>query len=707
MGERAEPPVAPKRAVHHELHGVRWTDDWHWLRQKDDPEVIALLEAENAHTDACMVHTKELQERLFQEMRSRIQETDASVPVHRDEWLYVSRTEEGKQYSRFCRAPFAGNEARFQGTSEGTTDWAQPLAGETVILDQNLLAEGKEYHSLGLLAISIDHRRLAFSEDFAGDETYTLRFLDLGTGEFLADRIENVGSGGCWSADGRHFFYLVLDAAHRPYQLWRHRMGTAQSEDVKVHQEDDERFLLGISLSRSRRFLMLECSSHVTSEVRLLRADDAEGVFRLVAPREHQVEYSLEDLEDRWYVLTNADGARNFKLMTAPLERPEREHWQEFLAHREDVFLEGITAFRRHLVREERARGDSRLVVHDFVSQAEFTIDGEEPCSDLWVDQNPTYDTTELRYGYQSLKTPRSTYEIDLVTRERRLLKRVPVLGEFRREDYVTERRWAKAADGAEIPISLIRRADLEEGPWPCLLYGYGSYGINVDPYFSHFRLSILDRGMVFAIAHVRGSSFLGRQWYESAKLEHKQRTFDDFVACAEHLIAEGVTAPERLGIEGGSAGGMLMGAVLNARPELFRCVLALVPFVDCVNTMLDTSLPLTVPEFDEWGDPRDERMFHAIRAYAPYENVRAVELPAVFVRSGLNDPRVQYWEPTKWVQKLRDVASGGPVLLRTHMGAGHGGASGRYDAWREAAEEFAFLLDRLGLGEREPVYVT
>lgn len=688
------PPVAKRLPHERSVHGRISEDPWFWLRDRDDPDVVAYLEAENAFTGARTAHTEALQERLFEEIRSRVQETDLSVPVRKGSWWYYTRTEEGREYPISCRRAAVGPERAYD---EG--------AAEQVVLDQNVEAADHEYFSLGVFDVSLDHRLLAYAVDTTGGERHHLRFRDLDTGEDLPDEIADVYYGSAWAADHRHLFYVRPDDAMRPHQLWRHRLGSPTTDDVLVHQEDDERFFLGIDLTKDERFLVLHLGSKVTDECRILEAGDPTGAFRVVEPRRQDVEYGIEHHGDRFFVVTNADGAENFKLVEAPEATPGRAHWREVVPHRPDVKLSGIDVFTDHLLLFERAGGLQRIRVRRLSDGAEHTIDQPEAVGTATGSANPEFDTTVVRYSYQSMVTPPSVFAYDLDDRHRELLKQQPVLGGYDPERYVTERLWVPSEGGVEVPVSLVSRRDRpRDRPGPALLYGYGSYEASMDPYFSSIRLSLLDRGFVFAIAHIRGGGEMGRRWYLDGKLLNKRHTFTDFVAVAGHLCREGWTTPAQLAIRGGSAGGLLMGAVVNEAPAQFGAVVAEVPFVDCLNTILDPSLPLTVLEWEEWGNPLESvEYFDYIRGYAPYENVEARAYPAMLVTAGLNDPRVSYWEPAKWVAKLRatafsDRTDDHRLLLKTEMGAGHMGPSGRYNAWRDEAFVLSWVLDTLGV---------
>jgi oligopeptidase B len=670
-------PVAKRVRVERTIHGETMGDDYAWLRDRDDPDTIRYLEAENAHTQAAMAPTADLQAQLFEEIKSRIQETDLTVPVRKGGWWYYTRTVEGKQYPVHCR--------RRSYEDDGT---------EQVLLDSNELAGSSDYFSLGIFDVSPDHRWLAYSTDFDGDEVHTVRFRDLETGADLADTIPNTSYGSAWAADNATLFYTTLDHAKRPHRVWRHRLGTTASDDVIVLEEPDERFFAGVQTTRSEAFVVIDLQSKITSEAHVIDAAAPTEPPRVVAPRRQGVEYRVEHHGDRFYVLTN-DEAENFRLMAAPVDAPGRDHWAEVIAHDPAVRLEDVDAFAHHLLVSFRRDGLTGLRVIDLDAGDTHDVTFAEPVYTVGPGHNPEFDTDTIRFGYTSLVTPASTYDYDLRTRERSLLKQVPVLGGYDPDDYESEREWAVADDGARVPISLVRRKGTPtDGSAPCLLYGYGSYEITIDPWFSHARLSLLDRGFVFAIAHIRGGGEMGRHWYEDGKLLAKRNTFTDFIACARHLVDRGDTSPDRLVARGGSAGGLLMGAVANMAPELFAAIVAEVPFVDVVTTMLDPSLPLTVIEWEEWGNPEVESEYRAMREYSPYDNVAAHGYPAILVTAGLNDPRVSYHEPAKWVAKLRATKTDDrPLLLKTELGAGHGGPSGRYDAWRDEAFILAFVL--------------
>jgi oligopeptidase B len=676
-------PQAPTRPTPLTHHGDTRVDDWYWLREKDNPEVIALLEAENEHTAAFMSGTEQLQKDLFAEFTSRIQETDLSVPVRKGQWWYYSRTVEGQQYGIHCRKRDEG------GVAAGE---------EIVLLDENITADGTEFFSLGTFDIDPTGRRLAYSTDTDGSEIFTMRIRDLDTLTDLDDVIEDTHYSSAWSRDGSVLFYTRQDATKRPYQVWRHIVGSPDADEL-IQQEDDERFFVGVGNSKTDDYIMISMGSSLTTEIHILRADEPLGSFAVVEPRVQGVEYGLSHHRgesDVFYVLTN-ENSPNFKLMTTPADSPGRANWTDVVPHRDDVKLDGVESFAHHLVLSERAEGIARIAIVDLATGVHSVMTQPETVYTAGPSGNAEFDSRILRYGYTSFVTPRSVYEYDLVTGERTLLKQQPVLGDYDPADYTTERTWARAADGTQIPVSLVHRSDRARDGGPALLYGYGSYEISVDPAFSSLRLSLLDRGFVFAIAHVRGGGDLGRLWYEQGKFLAKRNTFTDFISVAEHLISEGYTAPETLIARGGSAGGLLMGAVTNLRPDLFAGIVAEVPFVDVLTTMLDPSLPLTVHEYEEWGNPEDPQYYDYLKSYSPYDNVAKAGYPTMLVTAGLNDPRVSYWEPAKWVQKLRQNNLGdSAIVLKTEMGAGHGGPSGRYDSWKDEAFVYAFMLERV-----------
>ncbi len=677
------PPIATVKPVEFVNHGDRRVDSYYWLRERDNPETIAYLEAENAYTSASMAHTDGLQKTLFAEMKGRIKETDESVPVEKSGFFYYRRTEEGKQYAIYCR-------------KAGSLD-----APEQVLLDLNREAEGKKYMRLGNFAVSPDQRLLAYGLDDNGSENYTLRIKNLETGELLPDVVTKTYYGLEWSNDNSALYYTVLDAAMRPHKLFRHQLGSDPSTDELLFHEPDESFFLSLHKTKSECFVILHLHSAVTQEVHLLDADDPNAQHRVVQPRIHQMEYNVEHHRDaagneKLYITTNWE-AENFRVMTAPVDAPGRENWREFIPHRPAVKVDRVEAFRDFLVIHEREAGLRQIRVQNAQSGAHHRIEQPEPVYTVGSSENPNYDSRVLRYGYTSLVSPPTVFDYAMDSRQREMKKQDEVKG-YNPDDYRSERVWATASDGTQVPVSLVYPKGIAlDGSSPTLLYGYGSYGYSIDPGFNSSRVSLLQRGFVFAIAHIRGGGEMGRAWKEKGKFLHKKNTFTDFIAAAEHLIAAGFTRPEKLAAMGGSAGGLLMGAVVNLRPDLFRAVAAHVPFVDVINTMLDPTIPLTVIEWEEWGNPADPEFYSYMKSYSPYDNVEAKAYPAILATAGLNDPRVQYWEPAKWVALLRTrKTDDNPLLLKTNMGAGHGGASGRYDYLEETAFEYAFLIDQV-----------
>ena len=668
--EISNPPVAPKFPQARTVHSETVIDNWFYLRDRENPATIPWLEAENRFTQASTAHLEPLRQELYAEMVGRIQETDVSVPWKSGRWQYYSRTEQGRQYSISCRKGADGI--------------------EKILLDGNALAEGHDYLSLAFDHVSPDGNLLAYAVNTDGAEVYTLRFRDLQTGDDLPGELTGVYYSASWASDSLTFFFTTLDETKRPWRLWKCTAGSPTAPEL-VFEEPDARFNVAIDRTRSNQYLLLTLASHTTSEVWYTPGTGV-GSFLRIQERRQDVEYYISHQGEHFYMRTNENG-RNFRLLRAPVTAPAP--WQEVIAHRLGASVEGMDAFAGHLVITERVGGLKRLRVINTATEEQHTVAFDEPAYTFFEERNEEYSTSLFRFTYSSLTTPRSVFDYNMATRERTLLKRYAVLGGFDSANYVSERLQAVSHDGTLVPISVVYRKGFEcNGKSPLYLYGYGSYGIVTDPAFSPERISLLDRGFVFAIAHIRGSGDMGRLWYEDGKLGHKKNTFLDFIACAEHLVANNYTSPERLAIAGGSAGGLLMGAVTNLRPDLFHTVVAHVPFVDVVNTMLDDTLPLTVTEYEEWGNPNVAADYACIRSYAPYENVVPARYPNILATAGLNDPRVPYWEPAKWVAKLRDNNLGTSViLLKTQMGAGHGGPSGRYEKLKEKAFEFAFIL--------------
>jgi oligopeptidase B len=674
-----EPPVARKVPRIDLVHGEARQDEYFWLRRKDDAEVTACLEAENAYTEAVMKPTEAFQEALYQEMLARIKEDDQTVPYRRGAHFYYSRTEKGKQYPILCRKT---------GSLE---------AREEVTLDLNVLAEGHAFLSLGAYTVSDDGHLLTYTLDFTGFREYTLSVKDLRTGELLPERIDKVASVA-WAGDSATLLYVTEDHAKRPHRLYLHRLGTA-AEDPLLYEETNELFRLHVARSRSRAWVVATSGSFTSTEVRCLPAGRPTAPWTVILPREKDHEYYVDHGGDLFYIRTNGDGRRNFRLVTAPADDPRPGRWTELIPHREDVMLEDVDVFGDHYVVHEREDGLIRLRVTALRDQASHHVDFPEPAYEISSEPNPEFVTTRYRFRYQSLVTPSSVYDWDMVGRELILLKRTEVLGGYDPARYRSERVHATAPDGTRIPVSLVVRADTpRDGTSPMLLSGYGAYGMPYPVTYSSNRLSLLDRGAGYAIAHVRGGGELGKRWHDGGRMLAKRNTFTDFIAAAEFLIASGYTASDRLVIEGGSAGGLLVGAVLNLRPELFRAAVLRVPFVDLINTMLDESLPLTVGEFEEWGSPKLREHYDRMKTYCPYTNIAPRRYPAILVKTSLNDSQVMYWEPAKYVAKLRATKTDdNPLLFKIDMDAGHGGASGRYNALRELAFDYAFLLTQVG----------
>ncbi len=665
-------------------------DNYYWLKEKQNPEVISYLEAENNYTNNLMAHTEPLQEKLYNEMVARIKETDLSVPILLGDYYYYYRTEEGKQYRIYCRK---------KGSLE---------ADEEILLNLNELAVGKNYLDLGAYKISPDQKMLGYSIDEDGSEEYTIYFKNLETGELLTDQITSTYYALEWANDNKTIFYTTMDHAKRPDKLHRHILGTSQSDDQLIYQEQDEKFWLYISKTKSKQYLFLTLESNVTSEVRYLKSNNPTGKFRTIHPRQQDMEYSVYHHAKKFYIRTN-DEAINFKLMEVAVRNPAKKYWKETIAHTEPIMLSGIDMFKDHMVVYERNNGLTKIRIRNFINNDEYYIEFPEPVFTVYGTSNHEFNTNKLRFSYMSMVTPKSVYDYDMSDKSRNLLKQTEVLGGYNPEYYQSERIFAKASDGTLIPISLVykKRTGVDkdrinkDGDNCLWLYGYGSYGSSMDPYFSSNRISLLDRNMIYAIAHVRGGGEMGRRWYEQGKYLNKKNTFTDFIACAEHLVKEKYTKPEKMVASGGSAGGLLMGAVLNMRSDLFKAAIAAVPFVDVVTTMLDSTIPLTVTEFEEWGNPYNEDFYWYMKSYSPYDNVKLQPYTNILITAGLNDPRVQYWEPAKWTAKLRAAKTDdNRLLLKTNMGAGHMGYSGRYDYLKDVAFRDAFMLDMLGMLE-------
>jgi oligopeptidase B len=673
-------PPPPAKMVPHTtpIHGDLLVDNYFWLREKTNPDVIAYLEAENAYTEAVMKPTLPFQAALYKEMLGRIKQTDLSVPYRLGDYFYYTRTETGKQYPIHCRK---------RGSLDGK---------EEVTVDLNELAKGQKFLSMAAHVVSDDGNLLAYSTDVTGFREYTLYVKDLRTGELLPDRIKKVGAV-MWAADNKTLFYVTEDAAKRPYRLYRHTLGG--KDDELVLEEKDELYRLGARRTRDRKYIITGATSSNTTEFRYLPSDQPTAAPRLILAREEKHEYHVDHRDGLFYIRTNK-GAKNFRLVTAPVNDPQPKNWKEVIAHRPDVLLENVDLFENHGVVLERSQALPRLRILDLGKGTEHTVAMPEPIYSVMPNANPEYKTKVFRFGYQSLVTPQSIYDYDMDSRKQTLLKRTEVLGNYEPSEYVSERIWTTAKDGTRIPISLVyKKSTSKDGTHPLLLYGYGSYGSSMQITFAPQRLSLLDRGVIYAMAHIRGGRDLGKEWHDQGKMLNKRNTFTDFIACADHLVAQKYTSRDRLAIEGGSAGGLLIGAVLNFRPDVCKVAILNVPFVDVINTMLDASLPLTIQEYLEWGNPNIKQEYEYIKTYCPYTNLAAKNYPAMLVRTSLNDSQVMYWEPAKYVAKLRSLKTDENVLLfKCNMAAGHGGASGRYDALKETAFTYAFLLNELGI---------
>ena len=673
------PPVARREPKVDVIHGDTRVDDYHWLRRKNDPEVLAYLRAENAYADALLEPTEAFRESLYKEILARIKEDDRTPPYRRGRFFYYARTETGKQYPIHCRS-------------------AERIdAPEQVTLDLNRLAEGHAFLSLGAYEVSDDGRLLAYTLDFTGFREYTLYVKDVATGALLPDRIERVAAVA-WTAEPGTLFYVTEDHAKRPYRLWRHRLGEPAERDTLVFEEPDELFRVGVWRARSLAYVFAASASHTSGETRFVPAATPDGAWRLIAPREHDHEYHVDHRGDRFYIRTNGGGRRNFRLVVAPVDDPGPDRWTELIPHRDDVMLDDHDVFADHYVVHEREDGLVHLRVTDLRGDAWHRVTFPETAYDVDAEHNPEFAVPTYRFRYQSMVTPASVFEYDMATRARKLLKQTEVLGGFDPTRYRTERIHAVAPDGTRVPISLVALKDApRDGGGPMLLAGYGAYGYPYPVTFSSSRLSLLERGVTVAIAHVRGGGELGKRWHDEGRMLAKRNTFTDFVAVADHLVRERYTAHDRLVIEGGSAGGLLVGAVLNLRPDLCHAAVLRVPFVDVINSMLDESLPLTVGEFEEWGNPKIREHYVYMKSYCPYTNLGPHRYPPLLIRASIHDSQVMYWEPAKYVAKLRATAQAGPVLLKVNLEAGHGGASGRYDALQETALDYAFVLTQLG----------
>jgi len=675
-----KPPVARVLPKELTIHGDTRIDPYYWMNEKENPDVKAYLDQENSYTGFIMKHTDDLQNTLYQEIVGRIKQSDTSVPYRLNGFYYYSRFEKGKEYPIYCRkAESIENE-------------------EEILLDVNVLAKGYSYFDIGSMKISSDNKLLAYSVDTVSRRIYDIFTKNLETGELLKDKISGTSGNLDWANDNRTIFYTTRDETLRPCKIWRHMLGNDSSRDQLVFHENDEAFYTSVYKSKSKKFIIIGSYSTLNSEYRLIKADNPEDEFVVFYPRTEKLEYYLAHFGDKFYIRTNYK-ARNFRLMETQQENSDISCWKEIIPHRDEVLLEDFELFENYLAILEREQGQTRIHLTDWKFNSNYYIPFDEDVYLTYFSNNPEFETDIIRIGYTSLTTPTSIYDFNMQTGERELLKRQEVVGKYEPSDYKAERLWTKASDDARVPISLVYRKDLkQDGKNPLLLYGYGSYGNSIDPYFSSVRLSLLDRGFIFAIAHVRGGEELGRKWYESGKLLNKKNTFKDFINCAEYLIELEYTSKEKMAIMGGSAGGLLIGAVINMAPGLFRAAVAAVPFVDVVTTMLDETIPLTTGEYDEWGNPRNEEYYRYMLSYSPYDNVKNQQYPALLITTGFHDSQVQYWEPAKWIAKIRTRnESRLPVLLHTNMDYGHSGASGRFERYRETALEFAFIIDCVG----------
>ncbi len=678
------PPVAkiiPKELT---AHGHTRIDNYYWLNQRDNPEVMAYLEAENAYKETVMAHTKDFQEKLFNEIVGRIKQTDMSVPYKDQGYYHYIRFEEEGEYPIYCRKK------------------ENLEAKEEIVLNVNEMAKGHDFFNVAGYSTSSSNNLIAYGVDTVSRRLYTLYFRDLTTGEAFDDQILNTSGRAAWANDNKTVFYALKDTTTlRPYKIMKHVLGTDPSQDKEIYVEDDETFNIGVYKTKSKKYMIIAAYQSLSTEYRFLDADNPDGEFKIIQPRERDHEYSMDHFQDKFYIHTNLD-AKNFRLMETPVNKTTKENWKEVIPHRDDVLLQGFEIFKNHLVLSERKNGLTQIRIIKWADKSEHYLDFGEEAYLAYISMNPDFDTHLLRYGYTSLTTPNSTYDYDMNTREKTLLKREEVVGDFNPDDYVTERHYATARDDTKVPLALVYRKGLEkDGNNPLLLYGYGSYGSSTEPTFRSVRLSLLDRGFVYAIAHIRGGSEMGRYWYEEGKLFNKKNTFYDFIDCAEYLIEKKFTNPDKLFAMGGSAGGLLMGAVVNLRPDLWKGIIAGVPWVDVITTMLDSSIPLTSSEYDEWGDANKKDYYDYMLSYSPYDNVESKDYPAMLVTTGYHDSQVQYFEPAKWVAKLRALKTdNNPLIFHINMEGGHGGISGRFRRLRETALEYAFMLDLVGIKE-------
>ena len=676
-------PVPPKAAIRPHamtMHGHTRIDNYYWLNERENPEVIAYLEAENQYADACLKHTELLQEQLYKEIIGRIKQDDNSVPIRIRDYYHYTRFEEGKEYPVYCRKKHSLE------------------APEEIILDGNQLAEGHAFFEIGEVGLSEDDKLLAYSVDTVSRRIYTVFVKDLETGELIGEPIENTSGNLVWASDNQTLFYGVKDETLRSCKIMRHQLGTKVSEDVEVYNETDETFVCYISKTKTRKYLIINSDSTLSSECRILECNQPNGDFRVFQERQPDMLYGIDHYGEHFYIQTNADGAKNYKIMRTPIGQTGKQNWEEVIAPREQVMIEGFTIFNKFFVVEEREGGLVKIRVKSWDGATDYYIDFGEPAYTAGVGANPDFDAIAVRFAYTSMTTPSSVFEFDMEKRTKTLLKQQEIVGGYNLGNYVTERMMVPSHDGVLVPISLVyKKGMVRNGANPLVLYGYGSYGSSMDAYFSVARLSLLDRGFIWAIAHIRGGEEMGRQWYEDGKMLHKKNTFVDFIFCAEHLVKQRYTSPKMMFAMGGSAGGLLVGAVVNMRPDLWKGIIAQVPFVDVVTTMLDESIPLTTGEYDEWGNPNEKQYYDYILSYSPHDNVEAKAYPAMLITTGLHDSQVQYWEPAKWAAKLRALKTDkNPLYLKTEMDYGHGGASGRFEGYKEVVLEYAFMLDVL-----------
>jgi len=677
-------PIAKEVAKEMTIHGDTRVDNYYWLNQREDEEVLDYLKAENAYTDELMAHTKDFQEKLYEEIIGRIAQTDMSVPYKDNGYFYYSRYEEGKEYPIY-------------GRKKDNLDGA-----EEIMLNVNDLAKDYSYYAVGGRSVSSNNKILAFGEDTLSRRIYTLRFKNLEDGSFYEDKILNTSGSAVWANDNKTVFYSRKDETLRSYKIFRHTLGEDPANDKEIFHETDGTFGTFVYKTKSKKYLVIGSYATLSAEYRILEADNPYGEFRIFQPRERDLEYAISHFGDQFYVHTNMD-AKNFRLMKTSETATDKSNWKEVIAHRDDVLLEGMDIFEKYLVLSERKNGNTELRIIPNTG-AEHYIKFDDEAYLTYTSTNMDFDTDILRIGYSSMTTPNSIYDYNMDTKDRTLLKQQEVVGGFNSDDYISERLYATARDGVKVPISLVyKKGYKKDGSNPLLLYGYGSYGNSMDPYFSSVRLSLLDRGFAFAIAHIRGGQEMGRLWYEDGKLFKKKNTFTDFIDCGKYLVDKKYAAKDQLYAMGGSAGGLLMGAVINMEPDMWKGVVSAVPFVDVITTMLDETIPLTTGEYDEWGNPNDKAAYEYIKSYSPYDNIEAKSYPAMLVTTGLHDSQVQYFEPAKWVAKLRKMKTDtNPLLLSTNMEAGHGGASGRFKRYKETAKEYAFFLDLAGKGDKE-----